>query len=342
MKAFQVQGYGGSDMLAQADVPVPEVGDGEALVKISRAGINFIDVYMRSGIFKNSTTYPNVPPFTPGMEAAGVVEAVGPGVKNVGPGDRVAYCLSLGGYAEYACVSAWKLVTVPDAVPLEVAAALQLQGMTAHYLTHSLYPLKEGDSCLIHAGAGGMGQLAIQLAKMRGAMVIVTVGSEEKAEIAKERGADHAILYRDVDFAEVVREITDGEGVNVVYDSVGKDTIRQSIKCLKPRGMLSNNGNASGPIGALDPLTLAEAGSVFFTRPHLADYIPTPQARTERSQDLYRLYGEGRLTVNLDRSFPLADAMAAHDALEGRQTKGKLLLEVGCISAVSGSKIGCS
>ena len=328
MKAIQVRGYGGSELLALADVAVPDLGEGEALIKISRAGINFIDVYMRSGVFKNSSTYPNVPPFTPGMEAAGVVEAVGPGVDNVGSGDRVAYCLSLGGYAEYACVPAWKLVKVPDGVPLDVAAALQLQGMTAHYLTHSLYPLKDGDSCLIHAGAGGMGQLAIQLAKMRGAKVLVTVGSEEKAEIAKERGADHAILYRDVDFAEVVREITDGEGVNVVYDSVGKDTIQQSIKCLKPRGVLSNNGNASGPIGALDPLDLAEAGSVFFTRPHLADYIPTLETRAERSQDLYRLYGEGRLTVTLDRSFPLADAKAAHDALEGRQSKGKLLLEV--------------
>ncbi|HJO75286.1 MAG TPA: quinone oxidoreductase [Rhodospirillales bacterium] len=333
MKAVQVRGYGGSDMLALADVAVPDIGDGEALVKISHAGVNFIDVYMRSGVFKNSTTYPNVPPFTPGMEAAGVVEDVGASVdssvEDIKPGDRVAYCLSLGGYAEYASIPAWKLVKVPDAVPLDVAAALQLQGMTAHYLTHSLYPLKDGDSCLIHAGAGGMGQLAIQLAKMRGAKVLVTVGSAEKAEIAKKRGADHAILYRDVDFAEAVRDITDGEGVNVVYDSVGKDTIRQSIKCLKPRGVLSNNGNASGPIGALDPLDLAEAGSVFFTRPHLADYIPTPEARAERSQDLYRLYGEGRLTVTLDRSFPLADAKAAHDALEARQSKGKLLLAVG-------------
>ncbi|MDA1089324.1 MAG: alcohol dehydrogenase catalytic domain-containing protein [Proteobacteria bacterium] len=169
MKAVQVRDYGGSDMLALADMDIPQPGDGEALVNISRAGINFIDVYMRSGVFKNSTTYPNVPPFTPGMEAAGVIEATGPGVEDIKPGDRVAYCLSMGGYAEYACVPAWKLFKVPDGVPLDVAAALQLQGMTAHYLTHSLYPLKDVDSCLIHAGAGGMGQLAIQLAKMRGA-----------------------------------------------------------------------------------------------------------------------------------------------------------------------------
>jgi len=329
MKAVQVRAYGGSDMLAVADVVVPDISDGEALVKIEFAGINFIDVYMRSGVFKKSTTYPNTPPFTPGMEAAGVVEAVGAGVDHLKPGDRAAYCLSLGSYAQYAAVPAWKLVKVPDAVPLDVACALQLQGMTAHYLTHSLYPLKDGDSCLIHAGAGGMGQLAIQLAKMRGAVVIVTVGSEEKAVIAKARGADHAVLYRDVDFADAVRDITNGEGVNVVYDSVGKDTIHQSMKCLKPRGMLSNNGNASGPIGALDPLDLAEAGSIFFTRPHLADYIPTLEARCERSSDLYRLYAEDRLTVTMNRTFPLIDAAAAHDVLESRQTKGKVLLAAG-------------
>ena len=333
MKAIQVQDYGASDMLALAEVETPGLEDGEALVRISHAGINFIDVYMRAGIFKSSRTYQNSPPFTPGMEAAGIVEAVGAGVDSgvdgIKPGDRVAYCLSLGSYAEFAAVPAWKLIKVPAAVPMGIAAALQLQGMTAHYLTHSLYPLKDGDSCLIHAGAGGMGQLAIQMAKIRGAQVLVTVGSPEKAEIARARGADHAILYRDVDFAEAVSELTSGEGVNVVYDSVGKDTIRQSLKCLKPRGMLSNNGNASGRIEAIDPLDLAEAGSVFFTRPHLADYIPTPDARRERCDDLFRLYADGKLTVTIDRTFPLADAKAAHDAIEGRQSKGKMLLITG-------------
>ncbi len=312
-----------------ADVPAPEPGEGEALVKIAYAGINFIDVYMRDGVFRKLETYPNKPPFTPGMEGAGTVEAVGPGVDTVTVGDTVGYCLDVGSYAEYATVQAWKLVKVPADVPLDVATALQLQGMTAHYLTHSLFPLAEGHTCLIHAGAGGMGQLAIQLAKMRGAEVIVTVGSEEKVEIAKARGADHVILYRDVDFADAVLDITDGVGADVVYDSVGKDTIKGSLKCLKPRGVLSNNGNASGPIGALDPLDLAEAGSVFFTRPHLASYIPTAEARAERSGDLYRFYRDGKLTVTIDRVLPLADAKAAHDAIEGRRTKGKLLLEVG-------------
>ena len=329
MKAVQVGAYGGSDELKLTDVAVPEPGDGEVVVKIAYAGINFIDVYMRTGVFKKSTTYPNTPPFTPGMEGGGTVHTVGAGVDDIRPGDKVAYCLALGGYAEYAVVEAWKLMKVPDTVPLDVATALQLQGMTAHYLTHSLYPLQEGDSCLIHAGAGGLGQLAIQLAKARGATVLVTVGSEEKAAIAKERGADHAILYRDVNFADAVRDITAGVGVNVVYDSVGKDTVLDSLKCLKPRGVLSNNGNASGPIGALDPLDLAEAGSVFFTRPHLADYIPTAEARRARIDDLFGLLAEGKLTVTLDRTFPLADAKAAHDALEGRKSKGKILLETG-------------
>ncbi len=328
MKAMQVQDYGGSDQLVLADVAAPEPAEGEVLLRTAYAGINFIDVYMRGGIFKKSTTYKNQPPFTPGMEGAGVIEALGPGVDNLRPGVTVAYCLELGSYAELVAVPAWKLVPVPEDVPLDIATALQLQGMTAHYLTHSLYPLKQGDSCLIHAGAGGMGQLAVQLAKMRGAQVLATVGSEEKAKIAKARGADHAILYRDVDFAEAVSEITGGEGVNVVYDSVGKDTIKQSLNCLKPRGVLSNNGNASGPIGALDPLDLAEAGSVFFTRPHLADYIPTAEARRRRSDDLFRLYREGKLTVTIDREFPLSDAKAAHDAIEARESKGKMLLAV--------------
>ena len=329
MKAIQISEYGGSDTLAMADVAAPEPGEGEALVKIAYAGVNFIDIYMRDGVFRKLETYPNKPPFTPGMEGAGTVEAVGPGVDNVAEGDTVGYCLEVGSYAEYAVVPAWKLVKVPADVPLDVATALQLQGMTAHYLTHSLFPLAEGHTCLIHAGAGGMGQLAIQLAKMRGARVIVTVGSAEKVEIAKARGADHVILYRDVDFADAVLDITDGVGADVVYDSVGKDTIKGSLKCLKARGVLSNNGNASGPIGALDPLDLAEAGSVFFTRPHLASYIPTAEARAERSDDLYRFYRDGELTVTIDRVLPLADAKAAHDAMEGRQSKGKMLLEVG-------------
>ncbi len=328
MRAVRVGEYGGSEQLVIDEILVPEPGQGDVLVKIEIAGVNFIDVYLRTGVFKNSVTYPNSPPFTPGMEGGGTVAALGSGVDGLSLGDRVAYCIERGSYAEYAVVPAWKLVRTPDETPIEIAVALQLQGMTAHYLTHSLFPLEPGHTCLIHAGAGGLGQLAIQLAKARGARVLTTVGSLEKAEIASACGADHVILYRDTDFAEAVRDLTDGVGVDVVYDSVGKETIKGSLKCLKPRGMLSNNGNASGPIGALDPLDLAEAGSVFFTRPHLADYIPTAEARARRCGDLYRLHGEGILTVTIDRTLSLAEAAMAHDLLEGRLSKGKLLLEV--------------
>jgi NADPH2:quinone reductase len=329
MKAIQVEDYGDSDKLQLVNVPEPAFGDGEVLVRIAYAGVNFIDVYMRDGVFRKLETYPNSPPFILGMEGAGIVEAIGPGVSEFEKGDPVGYCLEVGSYAEFAVVPAWKLVKIPSDIPLDVATTLQLQGMTAHYLTHSLFPLTKEHICLIHAGAGGMGQLAIQLAKIRGARVIVTVGSQKKAEIALALGADHAILYRDVDFAEEVLDITDGIGADVVYDSVGKETIKGSLKCLRSRGMLSNNGNASGAIGALDPLDLAEAGSVFFTRPHLASYIPTAEARAKRSFDLHKLYLEGNLTVTIDRTLPLSQVSLAHKAIEERKSIGKILLVVG-------------
>ena len=329
MKAIQVEDYGDSDKLQLVNVPEPAFGDGEVLVRIAYAGVNFIDVYMRDGVFRKLETYPNSPPFILGMEGAGIVEAIGPGVSEFEKGDPVGYCLEVGSYAEFAVVPAWKLVKIPSDIPLDVATTLQLQGMTAHYLTHSLFPLTKEHICLIHAGAGGMGQLAIQLAKIRGARVIVTVGSQKKAEIALALGADHAILYRDVDFAEEVLDITDGIGADVVYDSVGKETIKGSLKCLRSRGMLSNNGNASGAIGALDPLDLAEAGSVFFTRPHLASYIPTAESRAKRSFDLHKLYLEGNLTVTIDRTLPLSQVSLAHKAIEERKSIGKILLVVG-------------
>jgi len=328
MKAVRVQQYGGADQLQLDEVPKPEPGPGEVLVRMAYAGINFIDIYMRGGIFKRSDTYAQIPPMTLGMEGAGFVEVVGEGVDDFVAGDPVAYCIELGSYAEYAVVPVWKLVHVLDGVPLDIAAALQLQGSTAHYLSHSLFPLQPGDSCLVHAGAGGLGQLLIQLAKRLGATVFTTVGSAEKAEIATGLGADHTILYRDEDFAEEVLGLTEGEGVDVVYDSVGKDTIQGSLKCVKRRGVVSNNGNASGPIGQLDPLDLAEAGSVFFTRPHLADYIATAEERQARAYDLFGWYAAGELSVIIDQTLPLAEARSAHEIIEARQTKGKLLLAV--------------
>ena len=325
MRAVAVTEFGGPEKLALIDVPVPKPAAGEALVKLQYAGVNYIDIYMRSGEYARSRTYQTPLPMVIGMEGIGTVVAAADGLA---AGERVAYCIVRGSYAEYAAVPAWKLVKVPADVPAPIAVTLMLQGLTAHYLVHSAFALDKGHVCLVHAAAGGVGQLLVQCAKLRGATVIATVGSAEKAEIAKARGADHVILYREVDFAEAVLDITGGLGVDVVYDSVGKDTYRGSLRCLKPRGVLSNNGNASGRVQALDPLDLAEAGSVFFTRPHLADYIPTAAERARRSGDLYRLYRDGKLAVTIDREFPLAEAKAAHDYIEARKTKGKLILKV--------------
>jgi NADPH2:quinone reductase len=329
MRAIQISDYGDADRLALADAPLPTPGDGEVQVEIAYAGVNFIDIYMREGVYKNIKTYPNTLPFTLGMEGSGRVNAVGAGVDEFVPGDRVAYCLSLGSYAEVAVVPAWRLVPVPDEVPLDVAAALMLQGSTAHYLSHSLFPLADGQTCLIHAGAGGVGRLLIQLARLRGARVMATVGTPEKAAIASRLGADPAILYREDDFAEAVLAATDGEGVDVVYDSVGQATIEGSLQSLKRRGVLALFGGSSGSVQSVSPLTLAEAGSVFLTRPHLADYIPDAATLRERTADLFAMHRAGKIEVAIDEEIPLADAARAHHTIESRRTTGKLLLAIG-------------
>ncbi len=311
-----------------SELPVPKVKDGEALVRMERAGVNFIDVYMRKGIYRRSGTYANAVPFTPGMEGAGRVAALGRGVEDLAENDRVAWCLSLGSYAEHAAVPAWRLVKVPGDVPSDIAAALMLQGCTAHYLTHSAFPLGPGTSCLIHAGAGGVGQLVIQLAKRLGATVFATVGSAAKARIAAARGADHVILYREADFREAVLGLTGGEGVDVVYDSVGQATFRRSIRTLKRRGTCVLFGGSSGAVASLDPLDLAEAGSVFLTRPHLADYLSDGAQIGERVGSLFAAWRDGELAVTIDRRYPLAEAGNAHEALESRRTAGKILLDV--------------
>jgi NADPH2:quinone reductase len=328
MKAINITRFGGPNELALAEVKQPEPAVGELRVKIAYAGINFIDVYMRNGSYARSHTYKTPLPMILGMEGAGTVADIGEDVKGFEPGDRVAYCLSRGSYAEYAVVPAWRVVKVPDNISLSVAAALMLQGSTAHYLAHSAFTLEVGKICLIHAGAGGVGQLLIQLAKERGATVIATVGSAEKAAIAKACGADHTILYRVTDFREGVLEITRGKGVDVVYDSVGKDTIRHSILSLKRRGLCILYGASSGQVTAIEPLQLAEAGSVFFTRPHLADYTATAEEVRWRASDLFRAVADGKLVVTIDREFPLAAAQQAHELLEARSSKGKLLLRV--------------
>lgn len=327
MKAIRVHAYGGSDELQLGDASDPTPGPGEALVRVTHAGINFIDVYVRSGVYRESETYRNTPPFVPGMEGGGIVEAVGDDVTHVAPGDRVGWCLVLGSYAELAVVPAWRLVKVPDEVDMTVGVTLQLQGCTAHYLSHSLYALGPGKSCLVHAGAGGVGQLLTQIAKLRGARVLTTVGSQDKAEISRSFGGE-PILYKTEDFADRVLQMTDGEGVDVVYDGIGQATIAGSMKAAKRRGTVALFGGASGAVKSVDPLALAENGSIFLTRPHLWDYTHDADELAWRASDLFGWVASGQLRVAIDRTFPLAEAKAAHDYLEAGKTKGKLILEV--------------
>jgi NADPH2:quinone reductase len=320
MKAIRVHEYGGPEVLSYEEAPLPEPGAGEARVKIEAAGLNFIDVYHRMG------RYPAELPITPGVEGAGVVDAVGPEVSDLQPGDRVVYAMQMGSYAEYAVVPAWKLVPVPDGVDTRQAAAVMLQGMTAHYLTHSTYPLQPGDTALVHAAAGGVGLLLVQLAKQRGARVIGTVSTEEKARLAREAGADEVILYTQVDFEAETKHLTGGEGVNVVYESVGKTTFDKSLNCLKPRGYMVLYGQSSGPVPPLDPQVLNAKGSLFLTRPSLGHYAADRAEIMQRAGDLFAWMLAGQLKVRIDKTFPLAEAGDAHQYLEGRKTKGKVLL----------------
>ena len=328
MKAINIGQFGGPEVCKLDDVAEPRPQAGEVTVRVAYAGVNFIDIYMRNGTYARSHTYKTPLPMVIGMEASGVVEAVANDVENLRVGDRVAFCLSRGSYAEVVAVPAWKLVPVPDEIPMQVAAAFMLQGCTAHYLSRSAFPLQPGQTCLIHAGAGGVGQLLIQLAKAAGATVFTTVSTAEKAAIAKSHGADHCILYRDVDFQDEVRRLTSGQGVNVVYDSVGRDTIHKSIRSVHRRGLCVLFGASSGTVDSIEPLELAEAGSVFFTRPHLADYMASNAEIRSRTDELFRLYSGKKLVLNIDREFSLDDAAEAHRYLEAGKTRGKLLLRV--------------
>jgi NADPH2:quinone reductase len=320
MKAIQVHQTGGPEALVYEEVARPEPGPGEARVKVAAAGLNFIDVYHRLG------RYPLSLPITPGMEAAGVVDAVGPGVTEVQPGQRVAYAMRIGAYAEYAVVPAWMLVPVPDEISTADAAAVMLQGMTAHYLCYSTYPLRAGETALIHAAAGGVGQLLVQIAKGLGARIIATVSTEEKAQIARECGADEVILYTQVDFETEVKRLTNGRGVDVVYDSVGKDTFDRSLNCLRPRGMMVLYGASSGPVPPFDPQILNAKGSLFLTRPSLGPYVATHEELLQRAGDLFQWMQAGDLKVRIDQTFALSAAADAHRYIEGRQTRGKVLL----------------
>jgi NADPH2:quinone reductase len=328
VKAVTISRFGGPEVLEYGEIPAPEPGAGEALVELELAGVNFTDIYQRSGFYARSHTYHTPLPMTLGSEGGGIVVAVGDGVTDIRVGERVAYCIVRGAYAQRAAVPAERLVVVPEAMPMPVATTLMLQGLTAHYLTHSAFALAPGHVCLVHAGAGGVGQLLIQLAKLKGATVIATAGTREKAEIARMRGADHVILYRETDFCDQARTLTGGRGVDVVYDAIGKDTIARSVRSLRRRGTCVNYGGASGLVASIDPLELAEAGSVFFTRPHLADYIATQEELRTRAADLFAAWRAGSLAVAIDRELPLAQAAEAHRYLEAGRTRGKLLLRI--------------
>src|SRR5579875_1353471 len=321
MKAVVADPVGGPENLKYIDVPKPEPGDGEVLVKIAAVGVNFIDIYFRTGLYKAPER-----PVWLGSEAAGTIEAVGKHV-SYRPGQRVAYALARGAYAEYAVVPQGSLVELPPEVSFEQGAAVLLQGMTAHYLTRSTFALAEGHTCLIHAAAGGTGLLLVQMAKLSGARVIGTVSTEEKARLAKEHGADHVILYTEGDFADGVKQWSKGAGVEVVYDSVGRETFLKSLDCLKPRGMMVSFGNASGAVEPVQPLILSQKGSLFLTRPTLANYISEPAELRWRSAEVFAWLTAGRLQARIHREYPLAEAAQAHRDLEARKTSGKLLLK---------------
>jgi NADPH2:quinone reductase len=322
VNAIRIDRTGGPEVLQLADVPTPSPGPGEALVRQAASGVNFIDTYLRTGLYKRDL------PFIVGAEGAGVVEAVGDGVTDLKAGDRVAYAQSpnLGGYAEYNAVPARLLVQVPDAVDDRTAAAVMLQGMTAHYLVNDTFPLRAGHVALVHAAAGGVGALLVQLAKAKGATVIATAGTEEKAQLARDAGADHVIVYAKTDFAEAARAIVGEHAVDVAYDAVGKDTWERSLSLLCPRGMLVVYGASSGPVPPIDPQKLAAAGSVFFTRPTLVNYISKREELLGRTRDLFSAMQSGKLNVRIGATYPLADAAQAHRDLESRKTVGKLLL----------------
>lgn len=320
MKAIRISQNGGPEVLALEEIPLPAPKEGEALVAVEAIGVNFIEIYFRLGLYKAAL------PFTPGGECAGTVTAVGPGVMAVKPGDRVATVNAAGAYAGFAVVPAARLVRLPDGVTTKQGAAAILQGMTAHYLTAATYPLEPGEACLVHAAAGGVGLLLCQMAKKRGARVIGTVSTPEKAALAKEAGADRTVLYTSEDFVAAAKEFTNGRGVHVIYDSVGKTTFEKGFDALALRGMMALYGQASGPVGPLDPQLLNQKGSVFLTRPSLFHYIATREELLERAAAVFGFVKDGTLKLRIGAEYPLEKAADAHRALEGRQTTGKVLL----------------
>jgi len=320
MLAIRIQEYGGPEKLRAEEIPLPEPQAGDVRVRVEAAGVNFVDTYERSGLYQTQL------PFTLGKEVAGVISTLGPDVAGFKVGDRVATARANGGYAGEAIVPVDQLVSIPAGIPAQTAAALLLQGLTAHYLACDTFPLKPGDTALVHAAAGGVGLLLVQIAKRRGARVLAASGTEEKALLARGAGADEAIVYDHENFTAAARRFTGGRGVDVVYDGVGQFTFEGSLNSLRPRGMLVSYGNASGPVPPFSPLLLSKKGSLFFTRPTLGDYTQTPGELRARASELFRWVAAGELKVRIGATFPLTAAAEAHRALESRQTTGKVLL----------------
>jgi NADPH:quinone reductase len=321
MKAIRVHLHGGPEVLNLEEVPVPEIAPGEVLIRVRAAGVNFLDVYQRTGLYKVTL------PFTPGMEGAGIIEKAGAQTA-LKPGDRVAWTQHAGGFAEYAAVPAWKTAIIPEGVDDRSAAAALLQGMTAQYLCETTYPAKPGEIALVHAGAGGVGLLLIQLLKKNGAAVCTTVSTGEKAALARSAGADETILYTQTDFVEAVKRFADGKGVHVVYDSVGKSTYEGSFNVLRPLGMLVLFGQSSGPVPPIDPLVLTQKGSLYLTRPSLAHYVADASTFKERADKVLNWVADGTLKLRIEHVYPLTDLAQAYRDLEGRKTTGKLVIEV--------------
>jgi NADPH:quinone reductase len=320
MKAIRVHENGGSSVMKLEEIPTPTPGQGQLLVKLAAAGLNYIDTYQRSGLYKMPL------PFTPGNEGSGVVEAAGAGVSGFAKGDRVAYTGVLGSYAEYALIPADRAIKMPSGMDTKLGAAIMLQGLTAHYLCNDTFPLKKGDACLVHAGAGGVGLLLIQMCKMRGATVLATVSTANKAKLAKEAGADHTILYTQEDFEAATKKIMGDRKLDVVFDSVAKTTFDKGLNLLRPRGMMVLYGQSSGPLPPQDLGVFGAKGSLFFTRPSLANYIGSRKELEQRASEVMGWVASGKLKVRIGEEFPLAKAKDAHDALEGRKTTGKVLI----------------
>jgi NADPH:quinone reductase len=321
MKAIQISETGGPEVLKLAELPIPHPGLGQVLIRVEAVGVNFIEIYFRKGVYKASL------PLVPGSEAAGTVEELGPGVTGFAAGDAVASVSVLGSYQEYALVPATQLLKIPAGLSMEQAAAAMLQGMTAHYLTHSTFPLKAGDTALVHAGAGGVGLLLTQMAVGLGARVITTVSTKAKAELSSEAGASDVILYTEQDFEAEVKQLTGGKGVDVVYDSVGKTTFDQSLNCLRARGLLALFGASSGPVPPFDPIQLSGKGSLFLTRPTLWHYVATRAELEWRAGDVLGWAAQGKLKLRTEYQYPLAEAAQAQTDLADRKTTGKILLE---------------